>query len=92
MEILPRPGETLNARITYGGLGGKGESGNPPPPALRWMCASLPLSETTLPRASSATPLRAERIATDTPIDLPGETNDPTFKAILMKPMPMTQA
>jgi hypothetical protein len=24
VEILPRSGETLNARITYGGLGGKG--------------------------------------------------------------------
>ena len=24
VEILPRPGETLNARVTYGGLGGKG--------------------------------------------------------------------
>lgn len=24
VEILPRPGETLNARITHGGLGGKG--------------------------------------------------------------------
>jgi ribokinase len=24
VEILPRPRETLNARITYGGLGGKG--------------------------------------------------------------------
>ena len=23
VEILPRPGETLNARITCGGLGGK---------------------------------------------------------------------
>ena len=24
VKILPRPGETLNARITSGGLGGKG--------------------------------------------------------------------
>jgi ribokinase len=73
VEILPRPGETLNARITYGGLGGKGLN-----QAIA-ACAEMDVRLIAAVGNDSAASLirdtlRAERIATDTLIDLPGET------------------
>ena len=74
VEILPRPGETLNARITYGGLGGKGLN-----QAIAAARAEMDVRLIAAVGNDSAASLirdtlRAERIATDTLIDLPGET------------------
>ena len=68
MEILPRSGETLNACITYGGLGGKGL--NQAIAAARAEMDVRLIAADGLIRDT----LRAERIAIDTLIDLPGET------------------
>ena len=68
VEILPRPGETLSARITYGGLGAKGL--NQAIAAARAEMDVRLIAAVGLVRDT----LRAERIATDTLIDLPGET------------------
>jgi ribokinase len=75
VEILPRPGETLNARITYGGLGGKGLN-----QAIAAARAEMDVRLIAAVGNDSAASLirdtlRAERIATDTLIDLPGETD-----------------
>ena len=75
VEILPRPGETLNARITYGGLGGKGLN-----QAIAAARAEMDVRVIAAVGKDSAASLirdtlRAERIATDTLIDLPGETD-----------------
>ena len=75
VEILPRPGETLKARITYGGLGGKGlnqaiAAAGAEMETVRLIAAVGNDSAASLIRDT----LRAERIATDTLIDLPGET------------------
>jgi ribokinase len=73
VEILPRPGETLNARITYGGLGGKGLN-----QAIAAARAEMDVRLIAAVGNDSAASLirdtlRAERIAADTHIDLPGE-------------------
>jgi ribokinase len=74
VEILPRPGETLNARITYGGLGGKGLNQAIAAAGAEMDVRLIAAAKSGLPRASSATRCR-ERIATDTLIDLPGQTD-----------------
>ena len=66
--------ETLNARITYGGLGGKGL--NQAIAAARAEMDVRLIAAVGNDAAASLIrdTLRAERIATDTLIDLPGET------------------
>lgn len=68
-EILPRPRETLNARITYGGLGGKGLN-----QAIAAAGAEMDVRLIAAGGSGSAASLirdtlPAERIATDTLID-----------------------
>lgn len=70
VEILPRPGETLNARITHGGLGGKGLN----------QAIAAARAEMDVPHCCCRKRLCREphphtlRAATDTLIDFPGET------------------
>ena len=67
-----RDQETLNARITYGGLGGKGLN-----QAIAAARAEMDVRLIAAVESSGSLirdTLRAERIATDTLIDLPGET------------------